>query len=601
MKKICLFLLALTMIAGFMPVWAQKGNDAETKAVETVQNEISQALAGKSEFARKIGRYSDFYRELLKLLRKFNQIGMPKPLKFNGKTVKILVPVNLGPDSVGGFFQLSADGETILSYLPWSADLKPLFIVSRTKWENAASADELEELKELMPLKEGYSAGVPVEASDLTDLFLIDYIDQLPSKTQEEREAYTSKNGLKASLGRRTGSSKCLSYAASLASDWWNIAQGNRIGKYESFVNGAREFGMNPRIVESLYFRQPKCPYSFIKETGLDRVTGEKIAYSPKHYAYIMSSISLPKVIKDPLKKSNSYELPENGFGMDLPFCNSFNKSKGKVEKIRQDLKRYGIMYAQHTSRLFSDKISLTLQGVHAVNIVGTAKLKGEPVVIYYETFGKNHRDYLEDSFFGPRLRAFPVKFFYQGIFFPHRIIADLKLEKGKARINFKSHAGKKIMPEKIEVFVNGRPVGVKRASSILVPLGNNEAELEIRFSRKYFHTPEEPDGYVRRYLISNGNLIEISHYEAMLKTLAERKGGLFKKIFGKSDSYTDHLTKAVEARFNQMKDQLFAARNDSRFVQMLARRIGSNRVLNRSELGRMVAEMMKFNKIDKK
>jgi hypothetical protein len=277
---------------------------------------------------------ADFYRELLKVLKKSSEPGLAKPLLLNGKVVKILVPLNMSSEKVGGFFQISADGRKILSYLPWTSSFEPLFIIDRQKWEKAASADQLEELKELVPLKEGYSAGVPVEKSDLTDLFLIDYIDQLPCKTQEEREEYTSKNGLKASLGRRTGSSKCLSYSASLSSDWWNIAQGNKIGKYDSFVNGAREYGMNPRVVESLYFSQPKCPYAFVKETGLDRVTGEKIPYSPKNYAFIMSSLKTPPQVRDPLKKNIVHDLPANGFGMDLPYDNSFNKCNGKIEKI---------------------------------------------------------------------------------------------------------------------------------------------------------------------------------------------------------------------------------------------------------------------------
>lgn len=598
MKKFLLSIMVLALLAAYFPVFA--ASNAETTALKTVENEIQSALAGSSGFARKIGSYSDFYRDLLKLLKKTGEAGMPKPLNLNGKTCKVLVPLNLDEKRVGGFFQLSADGKEILSYLVWDKNLVPLFVIDREKWEKAASADQLEELKELIPIKEGYSAGVPVNKADLTDLYLIDYIDQLPSKTQEELEAYTSKNGLKASLGRRTGSSKCLSYSASLASDWWNIAQGNKIGRFDSFVNGAREYGMNPRIVESLYFQFPKCPYTFIKETGLDRVTGEKIPYSPKHYAYIMSSIELPKTVKDPLKNEIAYQLPANGFGMDLPFCNSFNKSNGKVEKIREDLQRYGIMYAQHTSRLFNDKISLTLQGVHAVNIVGTAKLKGEPVVIYVETFGNNHRDYLEDSFYGPRLRAFPVKFFYQGINFPHRIIPDVKIEKDVAKISFKTSAGKKIVPEKLQVLVNGKEVKTKASSFVSIPLGAQQADLKIRFSRRYYYTPEESAGYERNYLISDKKVIEIGSYEAILKTLAERKGGLFSKIFGKDDSYTDYLDRAAEKEFASLKQGLFASRNDSNLLNRVAAEVARSKILAKSELGKLLNEMVKFQQINR-
>lgn len=571
----------------------------EQTARNTVAQEIKAAFSGKSEFARKVGHYSDFYRELLKVLKKSSEVGQAKPLLFNGKVVKILVPLNLSAEKIGGFFQTSADGRKIISYLPWNSSFEPLFVIERQKWEKAVSADQIEELKELVPLKDGYSAGVPVEKSDLTDLFIIDYVDQLPCKTQEEREEYTSRNGLKATLGRRTGSSKCLSYSASLASDWWNIAQGNKIGKYDSFVNGAREYGMNPRIVESLYFTQPKCPYAFLKETGLDRVTGEKIPYSPKNYAFIMSSLKLPAKVKDPLKTNVVYDLPSNGFGMDLPYDNSFNKSNGKVEKIREDLKKYGIMYAQHTSRLFSDKVSLTLQGVHAVNIVGTAKLKGEPVVIYYETFGKNHRDYLEDSFYGPALRAFPVKFFYQGIVFPHRIIADVDAGRNQAIVSFKTSAGKKLAPEKLQILLNGKEIKTRVASRIEIPLSAGLNRLTLKFARKYFYTPEEPDGYTRNYLIKDGRVLETAHFEAVLRSYADRKAGLFKKIFGKSDSYTDYLKARAEVLTLELKKQLSALRNDVVLIKALSEQVARSKVLAASDLADLLKEIRKFHNIN--
>jgi len=598
MRKLMLIALVLCFTISLCPGMA--ATEAENTALQTVAKEISAALAGRSEYAENLGRYTDFNTDLKKVLQKYSQPGVPKTLNFNGKPAKILVPLNLDDKLVGGFFQLSTDGRKILSYLPWNKDMRPLFIIERSKWENAGDAAQLPELAELMPITENHSAGVPVEKSDLTELFLIDYINMLPGKTQEELAAYTSTVGLNAHLGRRTGSSKCLGYSASLASDWWNIAMGNKLGSYDSFINGAREYGVNPRLVESLYFQNTKCPYSFVKETGKDRVTGEKVPYSPKHYAWILSSIKLPEQINDPLKRQISYRLPANGLGMDLPFDNSFNKSNGKVEKIRSDLQKYGIMYAQHTSRLFKDKVSLTLQGVHSVNIVGTAKLKGEPVVIYYETFGKNGRDYMEDSFYGPSLRAFPVKFFYQGIIFPHRIIPQVSLRNNTAVVTFKTHEGKAITPENISVKVDGKAVDVKPADKIRIALNRSDATIELKFSRKYFYTPEEAEGYERRFLISNDRIIELSRYEAIVKALAERNSGLFKKLFGKSDSYSDYLKAAEEKTREGLKSQLASIRNDSALLSRVASEIKRSEILKKSELGKIVAGMIKFEQISR-
>ncbi|PKL48913.1 MAG: hypothetical protein CVV42_07930 [Candidatus Riflebacteria bacterium HGW-Riflebacteria-2] len=598
MRKLLLTALVFCLTLSLSPIMA--ATDAEKTALKTVAAEISAALAGRSEYAKNLGRYTDFNKDLQKVLKKYSEPGQPKTLNFNGRPAKILVPLNLDEKRVGGFFQVSVDGRKIISYLVWNKELRPLFVVDRNKWEGTVDAGLLAELAELMPISENHSAGVPVEKSDLTDLFLIDYLDNLPGKTQEELAAYTSTVGLKAHLGRRTGSSKCLGYSASLASDWWNIAQGNKLGSYHSFINGAREYGVDPRLVESLYFQNSKCPYSFIKETGNDRVTGEKVPYSPKNYAWILSSIKLPEQINDPLKREISYQLPANRFAMDLPFDNSFNKSKGRVEKIRSDLQKYGIMYAQHTSRLFKDKVSLTLQGVHSVNIVGTAKLKGEPVVIYYETFGKNHRDYMEDSFYGPSLRAFPAKFFYQGIVFPHRIIPEVSLRNNTANVVFKTHEGKEIAPEIISVKVNGKAIEVKPAAKISIALNGPETTLNLKFARKYFYTPEESNGYERNYLISNNKIIELARYEAILKTLAERKGGLFKQVFGKNDSYSDHLKVAEEKARESLRSQLIALRGDAAMLKRVAAEVNRSEILRKSELGKIVAGMVKFNQISR-
>ena len=599
MRKLRICLLALCLAACLNQVIA--ASEPELAAQKTVSAEISAALAGRSEYARNLGRYTDFDRDLQKVLKRYPEPGQAKVFKFNGKPVKILVPLNLDSKRVGGFFQLSSDGRQILSYLIWNKNMQPLFVVDRDKWEKTDDAGLLPELVELMPLSDGHSAGVPIEKADLTELFLIDYLDMLPGKTQEELSAYTSTVGLAAHLGRRTGSSKCLGYSASLASDWWNIAQGNKLGSYDSFINGAREYGMDPRLVESLYFQFPKCPYSFVKETGKDRVTGEKVPYSPKHYAWILSSADLPAKIGDPLKRENSYSLPANKFGMDLPFSNSFNKSNGKVDRIRADLQRYGIVYAQHTSRLFSDKISLTLQGVHSVNIVGTGKLKGEPVVIYYETFGKNRRGYLEDSFYGPSLRAFPVKFFYQGIFFPHRIIPEVTVRNNSARISFKTSEGRGIAPEKLSIQVNGKAIDVKPASEVTVSLGSSGVSaLNVKFSRKYFYTPEEPEGYERNYLISNDKMLELTHYAAVIKALADRQGGLFKKVFGGNDSYTDYLKVHEEKTRESLKSQLMSLRSDTALINRVAAEINKSDVLKKSELGKIVTGITKFNQISR-
>lgn len=571
-------------------------SNAELSALRTVTAEIESVRAGNSEYANTLGKHTDFDTELLKVLNNSQGVGTPKTMFVEDTPVKIMVPLNLSGNRVGGFFQLSTDGNTILSYLIWCKNMEPLFIVCRQKWESATRAEEIEEIRELVPDGLDHTPGVPVKLSDLTDVYIIDYLDYIPSKTQEEREAYTKTAGLGSALGRRTGSSKCLAYAATFASDWWNIAQGYSLGKYDSFINGSRQYGMNPRALESLYYASDKAPYAFVKATGKDRVTGEKIPYSPIMYAYLMSSTELPKSVQDPIRPNISYGFPPNGFGMDLPYMNSFSRSQGRVDQIRYDLQRYGIMYAQHTSRLLGSRISNRLHGVHAVCIVGTAKLEGRPVVLYYESFGKNHRDYLEDSFYGPALRAFPVRFFYQGIVFPHRIIPHVSIENNSAVITFTTHENRRIAPESLKITVNGRQIKGQPSSRVTVPLGKDtNAKLRLEFSRRYFYTPEEPNGYVRNYLISNQQVIELNQYESVLKTIRERRGGAVRRMFRRGDSYTDHLTELSKELEEQLKNEIAGIRGNSSLIQMAANEVENSDILRRSEIGRYINAIMRY------
>jgi hypothetical protein len=591
--KFFVFLLAILTVA-LLPT---QGSAHPDQARQTVIREIGRVLSGQSAYATGLSRASEFGKDLSAVLRRFPQVGTAKPVLLEGKTVKFLVPLVIDARTFGGFFQVNPAGTTIISFLVWDGAGVPLFRVERQKWDQAKSANELPELAELIPIKAQPSAGVPVEPEDIQDLFLIDHLGAIPSKTQEERKEHVDAESLKATLGRRTGSSKCLSYAAAMASDWWKTILGLPIGSYVSFVNGAREYGLNPRLLESLYFHTPASPYTFKKEAGKDRVTGETIPYSPKHYTYVMSWRPAPATIQDPLRKDRSYSLPEHGFGMDRPFFTVFNKSKGNVADIRQALQRYGILYAQHTSRLLNDKISLTLQGVHAVNIVGTGRLNGKDVVLYYETFGKNHRDYLEDSFYGPRLRAFPVGFFYQANAFPHQIRAFLAAKNGTAQIRFSDHLGRPLAPERVAVKINGQDRPVKVAAALNISPLPQLALVELRFARKYFYTPEEPEGYTRLFVCGNNVAIELGEYAAVVKALAaERKK--IKTLFGtKQTSLGDFLHQREEKLRRDLLSQISAQQRDAGLFPLIAKTIAGRDELRDSDLGKAVRSMGTFHR----
>lgn len=594
-RFLALAVLALLLVAA----GAQALSPAEETARRTVAREIAQAKAGRSPFVGALGRGSDFLADFRKVAARHPEVGMPRTVLVDGRPAKILVPLNMGPERVGGFFQVSADGRTLLSWLAWDADLQPVFQVARAEWEKADTANEVPGVAELLPVKSTYSAGWPVEPGDVEDCFLIAHLDGLPSKTQEERKVYTGSNLLKDWLGRRTGSSKCLSYAASLASDWWRLALGLRLGKYTSFVNGTLEYGLNPRLVEAYYAATEESPYTWKKYTGKDRVTGEAIAYSPKHYAYTMSGVPHPAEVKDPLRPGLTHRLPPGGFAMDQPFHVVFNRSQGKVPAIREALQRYGILYGQHTMRLLSDRISLKAVGVHSVNLVGTGRYRGKDVVLYYETFGRNHRDYLEDSFYGPRLRAFPVEFFYQGIAFPHRLDVTVVRQGADLALRFTDFLKRPLAPETLEVKIDGTPSPVRAAAIVRLPGAARARRLELRYGRRYFCLPEENGLYERVFLLGDHSLVELREYEKVVAARGKARQGLIEALLHRPDSFYDHMVRREEALRQALVPAIREAVREPRLRADLAAAFTASPVLRESALGQAVTSLLQFRQAE--
>lgn len=142
--------------------------------------------------------------------------AVPRPLQLDGKTVKYLVPFDLGSGHVGAFVQFDPTGRLIA--LPdFTPDGRPSFVVSATEWANCRQAGELAALAELVPDKTSYSAGAPFDPAWMKGAWFVrDGYGRLPGKSQEERLAWI-RTALPAAWdgqvlgtyrGRRTGTSK---------------------------------------------------------------------------------------------------------------------------------------------------------------------------------------------------------------------------------------------------------------------------------------------------------------------------------------------------------------------------------------------------------
>jgi hypothetical protein len=579
MKKIlalCTLMIFCLGLQGFA------ANSSSSLALATVKQEISKILSNTSKPVNDIGKFTTYASDFRKVLNKFTEVASPKPVVLENKIVKYLVPLRMNSEKVGGFFQVSADGKTIISMLPWKPNLEPLFQVSSKKWESVKVANEISEIAELFPKTFKPTAGEPVEFEDLTDVFIIDNISSLPSKTQEEKRDFATRAGFEAPTKRRYGSLKCLSYAASFVADWWKMQKGMNLGSYKSILTGGQEYGTDPRMVESLYFATPKSPYSFLKyNIKKDLVTKEKVPYSPKHYAYVLSCIKLPGKIKDPLLKK-SHVVPDQDMGMDSPFYTVFNRSKGTIKLINQSLKSYGILLSQHTMRIPGDKKPLKFIGIHSIAIVGTAKLRGKEVVLYYETFGKNHKEYIEDGFFGPALRAFPVGFFYQGIAFPHPLKFNAQVKNGKFIGSFATNYGQKLVPDNLLVELDGNRIKVKRSSSFSLPIDNGVHKLKIIYNKRYYQTPEEPTVYKRSFVIADGRIIELSELENVTKSLTKAKRSIaFWRH--KKDGYNEFLLNRHDSIRDEILMTLKSSRSNSKFLTTVKTIVDSSKYLKKS------------------
>lgn len=460
---LCLLLVALLAA----PAPAAAPPDTLAAAVEAAK---AGRFAGFSPYERDIA--FPWHADWAAFAKRLGPPLTPKPALIDGNIARWLVPCLLPDGRAGAFFPFDATGR--LAGLPdFTATLEPGFAVSREAWEQAATVNDLPELAELLPIKLTYSAGIPVDPARIPGVFMVAGLPgRLPAKSQEERFEWLKRGGwkgakgdlLKAHLGRRTGTSKCLCYAASTVADYWTATLGHPLPGYTNFISGVKEYGTNPRHLEALYETYRKrFPRRFWHAPGgKDRVTGEPIPWSIK--AYVETIFNARDIqVTDPINPKVAWSLGREGFHMDLTPMRIFKgPTPGKGRRIKEALRRYGPLLAQHTMRV-TDSIPNPFIGVHAVVLVGHFAKDGDDWFIYQESFGPYGENYLEDSVGGPRYRAMPARLFYQAWGFPHTLRADLRPAPGGVIVLPKSHENRPIAVDAVEAVAGSRTVAARR------------------------------------------------------------------------------------------------------------------------------------------
>lgn len=488
------------------------------QALATARQHVDQLLARNPAAHSGLKAWMTDYQAVL---RQLPEMSSAKPmLTEDGKLARFLVGFRMG-ERVGGFLFVSADGTRVCGEMNWTPDLQPLWILPASEWDGGATVNDMPTLQELLTPSDTFTMGLPVEPSEHPDWTFVDgALDEMPHKCQEERREWLHKvnqelrptRPLEAALGRRTGTSKCMSVAASYVADWWCDRVGRELPTYTNGVGGQKEYGHDPRRLESLFYLRAANEGGILDwdfqtaPFGKDRVTGERIPFSMRSYARILAEtgeISFP----DHLVLQNKYQFGKNPFAMDLAPKYLYKRASYEEEQLKQDLETWGPLLAQHTSRNKTGK-SNRFVGVHGVVIVGHGVLDGRTVFVYRESFGRNTAEYLEDSFGGPRYRAFPLDLYYQAIAFPHRLMMKATSETSEAGvarivIQVTTNRGEDaIDPDQWSVRVDDQPVKIvptRRGAGeytleTRIPEGSPTAQVTLLAGKRYF-ADEEGNG----------------------------------------------------------------------------------------------------------
>ena len=349
----------------------------------------------------------------------------------SNKFISILylaVPLLSNPSTSRDFSILNLDKdprEVIRVGITSIGNLTPRIINQTPKvgYKSKQKSENGDKTMSIKSLKDGGEEIYPPDTDpDLSVSYLIPAWDDLPFKNQRATETwakYANDNlntvhnwdenfdDLWDWFGRDGTTLKCLSYAASTVSDWWNLEHSNNIiyNDYKSYIRYAYETGTNPRDLEARYhYRHDHISSSiysyapYLSAVDNDPVTHEYVPYSLEGYA---------KILTDPPDLSN-YKDPEFNIPLSNPYYPDFFysywhgkygvSSYNRVSTINSGtlidaLLNNGIIYAQEDSAYdWAPGVS----GIHTVSLVGYGTYKGKTVFIIHDNYGYNPTN-LED------------------------------------------------------------------------------------------------------------------------------------------------------------------------------------------------------------
>ena len=289
--------------------------------------------------------------------------------------------------------------------------------------------------------------GLPLERSLLAEgthetsagrIRILPYVlTGLPYKNNEETESwvehinrrYRPDPPWQFRSGRRMGHYKCLSLSASTVRDWLHLQKGETLQSYTSMLNGDTEQGLNPKILDSLYYAQAEDDPELFPLTGekhFDPVSGVPVPFGMRGFVRLLTDppngseaadVSLPGVTYswNPEALLPGYEAVEifRGIVFESPLHDVTTKV---AQQVRDAIDSYGILYAGIRVRFSASggvfnrsragDIPLPFLTGHAVAIVGWIEQPDGLYFVYRETFGEYDETTPRG---GPAYRVYPV------------------------------------------------------------------------------------------------------------------------------------------------------------------------------------------------
>lgn len=255
----------------------------------------------------------------------------------------------------------------------------------------------------------------PTPAGTVT--ILPDVLTRLPYKNNEETRAwvdhinatYAPEPRWRHRSERRLGHYKCMSLSASTVRDWLRLRDGLTLGAYTSMLNGLPERGLNPKVLDSLYY---ESGFDVTGSDHYDPVSGTPVPCDLRGFVKLLTEPPAPHPAPDVSLPGVTYDWTPADLLPDYEVVEIELDADAVVEALRT----HGALYAGIRVRFSASGGVMNRTEVgdaplpfvtgHAVVIVGWIDQGGARTFVYRETFGDY--DYTSQSG-GAAYRVYPI------------------------------------------------------------------------------------------------------------------------------------------------------------------------------------------------